>query len=529
MNMMPVADGALNTTAPRRTVDIDSWQAFALICLVSMIPLLVVGFPPLVDLYGHLGRYAMQTDLAGRPELQPYFSFEWQLVGNLGADLLVELLHSWLGLETAVRVIVMLTQLLAAAAVLLVSREIHGRITPFAIAALPLIYGLPFNHGFLNFSLGMALGMLAFVVWLRLRRAGRGIAARVWLAVAGMAVWVCHAYGWAFLGLLCGSTVLAEVIAARQRPLPAVMQIMGECWTLLLPLGPMVVWRAESGGMNLIASTFMFKLLGFVSPLRTKWATLDVPCFFLLVVTIYWAIRSPKIRLDMRLSIAALLCFAFFLILPKQVFGSMAADMRLMPYALMIGLLAIPSQTLGPQTLRILTVLAFAFFVGRTAATAMAYAEDEAIVNEVLPALDSIPRGSRVAFFSAARCKPSWALPVLDHVAGVAHARRSVFVNNQWHVPGASPLTVHYPAAGDFAHDPSHLVLADGCDRDFYPFLSEIFVKLPYDAFTHVWIVGELPDTINAPARLVPIPHGGKGALYAVRPAGAIPTPAAGT
>ncbi|NJR13658.1 MAG: hypothetical protein HC779_04840 [Phyllobacteriaceae bacterium] len=37
-----------------------------------------------------------------------------------------------------------------------------------------------------------------------------------------------------------------------------------------------------------------------------------------------------------------------------------------------------------------------------------------------------------------------------------------MFVNNQWHVPGASPLTVHYAAAGKFAHDPSHLVLADG-------------------------------------------------------------------
>lgn len=519
MNMMPVADGALTAAARRRNVDIDSWQAFALLCALSLVPLLAVGFPPLVDLYGHLGRYAMQTDLVNRPELQPYFSFKWQLVGNLGADLLVEVLHGWLGLETAVRVIVMATQLLSAAAVLLVSRELHGRITPFAIAALPLIYGLPFNHGFLNFSLGMTLGMLTFVVWLRLRRSERAIPAQMWLAVAGMVVWVCHAYGWAFLGLLCGSTTLAEVIDRRERPLPALKHILGECYPLLLPLGPMILWRAESGGMDLIASTPMFKLLGLVSPLRTKWMLLDVLSFFGLVVTIYWAIRNPAIRIDKRLGFTALLCFAFFLILPKQVFGSMAADMRLMPYALLAGLLAIPSQGLKRKTLYVLTVAALLFFAGRTVATAAAYAEDERIVNAVLPTLDAFPRGARVAFFSAARCKPSWSLPVLDHVAGVAHARRSVFVNNQWHVPGASPLTIHHEAAGKFAHDPSHLVLADGCDREFYPHLAEIFAELPYEAFTHVWIVGELPDTVSVPARLEAVPHQGKGALYAIRPA----------
>jgi hypothetical protein len=518
MNMMPLADSGL--AAPhRRTVDIDSWQAFALLCALSLIPLLAVGFPPLVDLYGHLGRYAVQTDLANRPELQPFYSFQWQLVGNLGADLLVELLHSWLGLESAVRVIVMATQLLSAAAVLLVSREVHGRITPFAIAALPLIYGLPFNYGFLNFSLGMTLGMLAFVVWMRLRRRDRAVAARVWLAAAGMIAWVCHAYGWAFLGLLCGSTTLAEVIERRERPVAALKHILGHCWTLLLPLGPMIVWRTESGGMNLISSTFMFKLMGLVSPLRTKWATVDVPSYFFIVAMIYWAIRNPAIRFDKRMGIAALLCFACFLILPKQVFGSMTADVRLVPYAVMIGLLAIPTQGITRKTLHVLTVAALAFFAGRTVATAAAYLDNERVVNEVLPTLDAIPKGSRVAFFAAAPCKATWALPVLDHVSGVALARRSVFVNDQWHVPGASSLTVHYAAAGKFAHDPSHLVLADGCDRDFYPFLSQVFAELPYEAFTHVWIVGELPADNAVPARLDAVQHQGKGALYTIRPA----------
>ncbi len=500
---------------------VGGWQqaraTFVILCLASIMPLMVVDFPPLVDLYGHLGRYAIQTDLANRPELQLYFSYEWRLIGNLGADLMVELLHGWLGLEAAVRVVVILTQLLAAAGILLVSRALHGGITPFAIAALPLIYGLPFNYGFLNFSLSMALGMLAFAAWLRLRRVNSSFIPRIWLAIAGIVVWICHAYGWAFLGLLCGSTMLAETITDKERPLAALGHIIDECWTLLLPVGPIVLWRVDSGGMNTLASSFMFKLMGLVSPFRTKWALLDVSSFFLVVALIYWSVRSRVVGLDMRLGIAALLCFACFLILPIQVFGSLFADLRLVPYVLITALLAIPSIALSRKQIRIFTLIALPFFASRMLTTAVAYEQYEKTVDAVLPALESIPRGSRVAFFAVAPCKPTWNLPVLDHVAGFALARRSVFINDQWHVPGANPLNIHYAAAGDFAHDPAHLVLADECDRDFYPSLSEAFARFPFDAFTHVWMVGELPASFEPPKRLKRIPHAGTGALYALR------------
>ena len=81
---------------------------------IALIPLAAVDFPPLVDVFGHLGRYAIQTDLANRPELHPYFSYEWQLVGNLGVDLIVQFLTPLIGLEPAVKFSIALTQLAAA-------------------------------------------------------------------------------------------------------------------------------------------------------------------------------------------------------------------------------------------------------------------------------------------------------------------------------------------------------------------------------------------------------------------------------
>ena len=58
--------------------------------LLSALPLLWPDVPPLLDLPGHMGRYRVQLDLATSPDLQQFYGFHWQLIGNLGIDLLVD-------------------------------------------------------------------------------------------------------------------------------------------------------------------------------------------------------------------------------------------------------------------------------------------------------------------------------------------------------------------------------------------------------------------------------------------------------
>ncbi len=503
------------------------WQAFARVsphaalptlCLIAVIPLLAVGFPPLVDLFGHLGRYVIQTDLANRPELQPYFSYQWKLIGNLGADLLVQGLHSWLGLEQAVRVIVIIAQLLAAAGVLLMSLAVHRRITPFAIAALPLLYGFPFTYGFINFVLAMALAMITFAVWINLRRAGRVIGALVWLCAAGPLCWISHTYGWAFLGLLCGAASLAEALEARLRPVALAKRVLGACWPLLLPLAAMLAWRsgvAESATSEWYAT---FKLLWLVSALRVHWMLVDVLSLVGLLCFGYWAVRGAGGRIDRRMGLATVLCLAAFLILPARVFSSFFADMRLMPYVLICALLAISAEPMRPKLLRLAMLVAIGFFLARTGITTAAYIEKDRVITRQLATLDAIPRGARVAFFSLEPCEFSWAPSVSSHLGSVAMVRRNAFANDQWEDTGVNPLLIHYPAAGAFASDPSQLVLRDDCPSAHYPHLAARLAKLPMAAFTHVWIVGEVPPDLPVPAGLSPLAHAGSGKLFAVEP-----------
>ena len=56
------------------------------------VPLLYPPIPPLVDLFGHMGRYRVELDIDQSPWLQQYYNYHWAAIGNLGVDLLVLLL-----------------------------------------------------------------------------------------------------------------------------------------------------------------------------------------------------------------------------------------------------------------------------------------------------------------------------------------------------------------------------------------------------------------------------------------------------
>src|SRR5882724_2307686 len=102
----------------------------ALVVLATMLPLIYPPIPPLIDLLGHMGRYRVELDLNHSPWLQQYYSYHWAAIGNLGVDILVLVFAPLIGLEPAVKLIVLAVPLLTAIGFLWVAREVHGRIPP---------------------------------------------------------------------------------------------------------------------------------------------------------------------------------------------------------------------------------------------------------------------------------------------------------------------------------------------------------------------------------------------------------------
>ena len=155
---------------PTVTMSKAWWEhpaASAALILSLSLPLWFTPLPPLIDLPTHMASYRVESDLAHDPLLQRNWGFHWSLIGNLGVDLLVWPLAKLVGLERAVWWIVASIPPLLAWGMLRAARVVHGRVPGTALAALPFALAYPYQYGFVNFWLGLALAFHAYAFWPR--------------------------------------------------------------------------------------------------------------------------------------------------------------------------------------------------------------------------------------------------------------------------------------------------------------------------------------------------------------------------
>ena len=82
-------------------------------------------------------------------------------------------------------------------------------------------------------------------------------------------------------------------------------------------------------------------------------------------------------------------------------------------------------------------------------------------------------------------------MPRNDHLASFALIRRDSFVNDHWHLPGGTLVSVHYPRAAPFDSDPSQLVVEPGCGKALT--IEQAVARLPAGAFDVLWLVDAPP------------------------------------
>jgi hypothetical protein len=488
----------------------------ALIALLTTVPLLYPTIPPLVDLFGHIGRYRVELDLHNSPWLARYYDYHWAAIGNLGVDLLVIPLAHVFGLEAAVKLIVISIPPLTAAGFLWVAREVHGRVPPTAYFALPFIYGYPFLFGFVNFALSVALAFLAFALWLRLGRLGR-IALRGWLFVPiSIVVFFAHTYGWGLLGLLCFSADAVRLHDRGRSWWRAGIEAALHAAVMALPLLIMLIWRSEThGGQTIDWFDWKIKWRWLYSALRDRWMWFDIGSLILAGLVFLYAVVSRKLTLSRNLAFSAIVLAVSFLIIPRIVFGSAYADMRLVPYMIAVPLLAIRFRGAAHRsTAQALLGLGLLFFGARTAATTVSLALAANDQTAKLTALDLVPEGARVATFTGMPCGAYWPLLRNSHLGAMVIARRDGFSNDQWLAEGLNLLNLRYTAPGSFAYDPSEIVRPNHCRDGLHRTIDQALAHVPRDAFDYVWLIDVPPYHPDVVADLRPVWRGPGSILY---------------
>jgi hypothetical protein len=417
-------------------------------------------------------------------------------IGNLGVDLLAVPLGKLIGIELATKLVVMSIPPLTVAGMLWVAREVHNRLPPTAAFALPLAFGHPFMFGFVNFALSMALAFLAFGLWLRLGRLEKLKLRALLFVPISFVVFFAHTFGWGMLGLLCFS---AETVRQHDH---------GRSWwkspfvagfhaaSLAFPALLVLMWRNDAtGGITAHWFDWDYKWNYLLRMFRDRWETYDIASAALVTAPFALAIVHPKLTLSRNLFFSGLVLAATYALLPRVVFGSAYADMRLVPYAVAIFILAIRFKRETSYPLA--TWLAFAalgFMVMRIGGTTASMTIAGMKQNEQLKALDHVPMGSRVAVLVWDRCD-QWALRRSDHLGAIATVRRDAYTNDHWPMVGSALLRVHYPAAGIFQRDPTQIVRDPGCSKEGWRVQSALRY-IPKDSFDYLWLIDmrAIPD-----------------------------------
>ncbi|MCD2323167.1 hypothetical protein LQ953_03945 [Sphingomonas sp. IC-56] len=504
------------------------WQTrwFVALCtLMAVVPLLWPQIPPLVDLPGHMGRYRVQLDYDTVPWLREWYDFQWSLMGNLGVDLLIIPLNKLFGLELAVKLVIITIPAMTVAGLLMIAREVHGRIPATALFALPLAYSFPFHFGFVNFALSMAFALIAFGWWLRLARLGRLKLRAVLFVPISALIWVCHTYGWGLLGLLAFSAELvrqhdmAKDQGFARRWVHPWFWAGLHCLVLAPPALLMVLWRSGGHVTGQTGNWFNWraKTLWVVQVFRDRWQLFDLASLGVLFLLMFKAIRDPNIQYSRNLTLSALFLLAVYLLLPRIVFGSAYADMRLVPFMLAIAIIGIrPKPGLSMRGAAVVAALGMAFFTARIGATAYSFYLYDKSYDRELKALDHLPRGARLVTFVGETCYNEWRMTRLQHVPGLALERKLAYANDQWSMAGGQLLTVRYAAAERFAHDPSELVTDVQCPREWWRPIPWALSRFPRDAFDYVWLIRPPAYDPRFEQGLVPVWRDGSSALFRV-------------
>lgn len=397
-----------------------------ILSFLAALPVIVSWTPQMTDYPSHLAGYKIMLDHGKDPFLTRYFLFKWEWTGNLGAELLMVPLTPLLGLERAGRLIVAMIPFLTGMSIMAVTWSLRKRIGIGAILAFATIWSPSLLMGFLNWSLSVALALLAFAAWVRAE--GWRWRWAVFVPVS-FVVWLCHVSGWGVLGVL----VFGYEWSRRKSWLD--WKPFLKPWPLIFPILPMLLGMGANSKVSYGRwGVLEYKWSILYRAMRSYDQTLDITSLCLVVGVIATALIMK--RFDGRLGWAALILLVLTMIVPRQIFGGDYADYRLSTMALMIACLAIDWQAS-----RWGLALAGMLFSVRLAVTTVVWYQDAQVARQLIGAMDHVPEGSRVAT-AVAIPRAQWLFGPFEHFGSFAVVRRSAMENSNFALPDVHMLSM---------------------------------------------------------------------------------------
>jgi hypothetical protein len=417
------------------------WSAFAVLFGLAALPVLSVELPPLFDYPNHLARMDLLARLPGSEALQRYYEPHWRVIPNLGMDLVVPTLVRLLPLAWAGKAFVLASLALLAAGPALVHRAATGRWSLWPLSAFLFLYTRVLLWGFLNYLFGIGLALVAFAAWIALaERNSRGrwaISAALALALFFAHLMACVIYGVLVAGYELGALWRSRPWSWKR----AVLRLAPSGVVFLAPLA-LLVFASEGNGLGAIHYGRLDRKLDLLFSVFDNYdRVFDIACFVLLVLAASLAYVRRHLVIIPALRLPAALLAVIYLAAPAQLMTASAVDHRLplVLAALLAAATAAPRLTMS--SVRLVALAGLALFLARMTEVWVHWERADAAYARLLPILDQVPEGGRLAVGYPPEVVGSTAIPTA-HLPTLAIARRDAFVPTLFAYRGQQPVVL---------------------------------------------------------------------------------------
>lgn len=494
--------------------------AFVIACLCTAGPILMHLHLPLIDLPNHIARHVIMATTGGA--LLEYYSATTALVPNSAVDLLWRLTGYPVGAERFSQLVLAGYAVLLIAAVMVLSRTLHGRWMVWPAVAGLVVFNASFFWGFQNFIVAVPFSILAMALWLWLEDRPLGLRVAILGPVAAL-LYIMHFFAFAAFAIMAFGREM-QLLQEASQP----RRQLGRGLIMALPfLGPLA-WLLHdvlTGGESPAGHETGFGPL--MSKLRFLNATFEVPlsqgsfllnlsgllgfvALVLCLMTLRRRAGGPRLRLAPTMKGPIIAVAIAALVSPTWLNGVALVHIRLPLVLMLLFLAATRWEGVSKAQARGLAVVFLALLVARGALVERYAARHDAEINDLLAVLQAVPPGARVLPLRARGHQRDLRL---SHVQGYAVSTRSAFVPTLFlgvHAITLAPRWKDYAHPALFALDEC-FTLPDTC----YPAeIAPTFVQDWQQKFTHILLLDAAPSYLQKLPELTPLATVGRFTVY---------------
>ena len=375
------------------------WSLFFIATCLLFVPLFMTEIPPVLDYPNHLARMYVLAKGSDDPVISRMYAQQWGVIPDLGIDLTVPWLLSFLPLHVAGRVMLAAALILPVIGTVAYSRSLFGRGSLWPLGSFLVAYNIVFLVGFINLLLSYGMALLSAALLYKYARHNI-ILHSVIGAICAIVVFFTHIMGLGLLLMLIASYKFVDIVQLNRNWKKIGQEVFAQgLGFLIIVAGPLTLSTmtglARDEGRIAWEDGFA-KLKFLLGPFLNYYSILDLTTVAIIVFIFLILIISSNIIVSRSVLIVATIFFIAYPYIPFSIKTTGLVDVRI-PVALGFLSFCLFTPRNLPNSFAIGLGLILAFlFVLRTAVVAQVWYGHNQDLADLRQTIQPIEPGSRV-------------------------------------------------------------------------------------------------------------------------------------